>query len=132
MRSVIDAAGAITLRASKFVAASNVTIGSIFNPSLTAAAGDWINIVTQVQGSGTTNLRMKVWLDSGSEPGTWQVDETDTEAALQTTGSAGWRILPSAATYTTTTSVDDLLITDIGGGPPPSGDGVAVLLLGGL
>ncbi len=52
------------------------------------AAGDTLNIRFQVEGTGTTALRAKVW-KGATEPTSWTATSTDSTAALQTAGSVG-------------------------------------------
>jgi hypothetical protein len=96
------------------VGGSASTIGSITSTGVTLTANQWIRVRIQLEGINPTTIRAKAWLDGNSEPGTWSfTDSTNSAAALQTAGAVGYRLLPSAATYTTTVSIDDLLVTAI-------------------
>ena len=58
-------------------------------PGLTYTAGTQLAVKLQVQGTGTTTLRLKVWKAGTAEPSTWNVTNTDTTAGLQAAGSPG-------------------------------------------
>ena len=58
-------------------------------PGLTYTAGLQLVVKLQVQGTGTTNLRLKVWNAATAEPAAWNVTNTDTTAGLQAAGSPG-------------------------------------------
>lgn len=52
--------------------------------SLSASTTYWFRF--RVNGSGPTSLKLKVWADGDSEPGTWNIDTTDTSGPT----AAGW------------------------------------------
>ncbi|WP_243076170.1 PKD domain-containing protein [Microbacterium sp. SS28] len=58
-------------------AANNITPGTKYNVRL------------QVSGTGTTTLRSKIWAQGTAEPTIWQLNTTDTTAALQVAGYTG-------------------------------------------
>lgn len=67
-------------------------------------------------GAGTT-IRARFWLDGDVEPGTWQIDCTDTSGTRRTSGTVGvWAVAntDSGAKYW-----DDIVVTTLGGGTPP-------------
>ena len=90
------------------------------------AADEWWWARAQAEGDGTTTLRLRLWKDGTSEPGTW-VSITDTEATLQDIGGAA--VGTVASEVGVTFSFDDLTITDLAASESSE---VAVLLLGGL
>jgi PKD repeat protein len=53
-------------------------------------AGDKLNVRFQVTGTTPTTVRAKVWPAALSEPATWLASGTDTTAALQVPGAAGF------------------------------------------
>ncbi len=53
----------------------------------TYVAATWVNIRLLVTGTSPTTLKMKAWYDGGSEPGAWQVETTNSDAALQAAGA---------------------------------------------
>jgi hypothetical protein len=99
--------GAVSVRAQKTVADSLVSITSDTATGRTYAATEVWTAKFHAEGTSPTTLRIKVWKTSDSEPGTWDLETTDSEAVLQTSAGVGVRFLPSAGTYLTTFTVDD-------------------------
>ena len=54
----------------------------------------------QVDGSGTTALRGKVWVAGTAEPAAWTLTGTSTTAALQVAGGVGLSAYTSSTTTT--------------------------------
>jgi hypothetical protein len=48
-----------------------------------------LQVRLDVAGTDTTTLRAKAWVSGDAEPADWQVDVTDTTAALQAAGALG-------------------------------------------
>jgi PKD repeat protein len=67
---------------------SSTNLSSQTIAGLTYSAGDQIRIRLQVDGTPTTSLKAKVWLDGGGEPD-WQLTASDATAAVQSPGSVG-------------------------------------------
>ncbi len=82
---------------------------------VTYAAGTQLKVRLQVEGTGTTTLRLKVWPATGTEPATWQVVRTDTTAALQAAGAVSLKAyLSSTATNAPVVArFDDYTVTAI-------------------
>lgn len=55
---------------------------------LTWSEGKAFHLASEVAGSSPTTIKATVWADGSSEPATWQVQTTDSTAALQTAGMA--------------------------------------------
>lgn len=125
----IQTNGDVDLRLDKWVTGTTTALGTDAVDLYTGTNGTGTyRMRFQVEGFSPTTLRGKLWEASGSEPGSWQVETTDSEAGLQVSGSAGFRTILGAA-YSGATNemqIDDWLAQSI------SGSEVEVLLLGGL
>ncbi|MFO0742508.1 MAG: hypothetical protein U0270_41930 [Labilithrix sp.] len=88
-------------------------------PSFTAFASDIVSNVTysvrfvvKQEDPTTTRLRARMWVATDAEPATWQVDHTDTTAALQNISGGmatdSWSTA-TAGTITAGTVVDDIV-----------------------
>lgn len=128
----IQTSGAVDLRTETWITGTLTTIGTdVTNVGTGKNGTEWWHLRLQLQGTSPTAVRAKLWLDGGAEPGSWQIDITDTNATLQTSGGAGIRGFLGAA-YSGSTSqleVDDWLARSI---PVPGPGGTPALLLGGL
>ena len=86
--------------------------GTALVPGITYAAGDALNVRTQVVGTAPATLRIKVWRVGTPEPASWTLTRTDTTAALQVAGAFG--LSPYLATGSTNAPVearyDDLVV----------------------
>ncbi len=82
--------GTMVLYLSKVVAGTETDLGSKVLTT-TYAANTAYTIRVQAWGSGTTNLRARMWKADANEPSTWSVSTTDTTAALQTAGGVAIR-----------------------------------------
>jgi PKD repeat protein len=76
--------------------------------------GDRLEVRLQVDGTGPTQLRAKVWEAGTPEPAGWQATATDANAAMQAAGSIGYRWYMSGSTTNApvTMLLDDLLATE--------------------
>lgn len=89
------------------------------------SANDDITVKLSVAGTAPTKLGVKVWRSSEPEPTTWQLQATDTTAALQAAGSVGIKASASSLSTvpTTTLKFRDYLVTDgsavVAPGQPP-------------
>lgn len=84
-------------------------------PSLTYATGDSFALVVEVVGSGTTQLRAKLWKTGAAAPASWQLSASDTSADLQVAGAVGLRASrPSSATSTAVIAFDDFEVIPVG------------------
>jgi PKD repeat protein len=91
-------------------------------PGLTYTAGSALAVKLEITGTSPTTLKAKVWAAGGTEPAAWQVQATDTTAALQSAGALGLgAYLPSSATNgPITVRFDDYLAAATGTTPPPA------------
>ena len=99
----VTSSGAVQLNLRKLSgSATAVNFGTAATVvGLTYTAGTQLNVRLQVEGTGTTTLRMKAWANGTAEPAAWLVTGTDTSAGLQAAGSVGLRTyLSSSATNT--------------------------------
>ncbi|GGZ80233.1 hypothetical protein ACFOOM_07550 [Streptomyces echinoruber] len=76
----------VILTVRKIVADAQTVLGTYTLPNVTHAAGQWIRVRFQLQG---TALRAKAWLASTIEPGPWAIDTTD--AAITAANQIGTR-----------------------------------------
>ncbi|WP_207345149.1 PKD domain-containing protein [Arthrobacter sp. E3] len=58
-------------------------------PGLSLVSGDKLQLRLQVTGSSPTTISAKVWKTGTVEPATWQLNSTDSTAALQAPGAIG-------------------------------------------
>jgi hypothetical protein len=82
--------GAVTVVAQKYVASTNRTrsFGTLVTvPGLAHSAGRAIWLRAQLTGVNPTTVRIKAWADGQSEPSAWHYSATDSEGALQASGS---------------------------------------------
>ncbi|HET9455123.1 MAG TPA: PKD domain-containing protein [Gemmatimonadaceae bacterium] len=106
--------GQIDLRIEKRVNGVNTFVSEPFtiSPTWQAGARYWIRWDC-VGTSPTTVIRMKVWQDGSSEPGTWQLTTASDEPALDAEGTIGFRVAPPSAdqvTFPVEFSFDDLAL----------------------
>ncbi|QRY39477.1 PKD domain-containing protein [Microbacterium hominis] len=102
-RWVIAPGGAVQAQ----LARGGTVLASLDLPGLTVSAGTVYSVRVQVDGTGTTALRSKIWPAGTAEPAAWQLSTTDTTAALQTAGfpgfttyaGTGFTALPSAVRF---------------------------------
>lgn len=76
---------------------TTTTLTQVNVPGLTYAAGEELRVRLQVDGSGTTALRAKVWRAGTEEPTAWTLSSTSTAAALQGAGGVGVSVYTSAS-----------------------------------
>jgi PKD repeat protein len=97
---LVNANGSVTLRLSGTAGGVDKTLaGAVTVPGLTYTAGTSLSARVQVFGTSPTTVRAKVWRTNQTEPSTWQLSATDSQAALQTGGTVGLTAyLSSAAT----------------------------------
>ena len=102
----------VQLIMTKVVDNTETTIASTTVPQLTYQAGDVLRLHVQVAGSGTTQLRAKVWRASSAEPAQWQLTTTDSTAELQRAGSIGLQayLSGSATNAPVVASIDNLVV----------------------
>jgi hypothetical protein len=115
-RLELTPSGSAKLVGQKYLNSTNVTtnIGSsITASSLTYSANQYLWLRVQVVGTNPTTIRIRVWLDGQPEPSTWQYSGSDSEAALQTSGSVAiLSRLPSTSTVAPVViTYDDFTVT---------------------
>jgi hypothetical protein len=93
----------------RFVGGSLTTLASGIVPG-THVAGTDFTLKFQVSGVSPTTVRAKAWLSSGAEPGSWQLETTDSTAALQLASAIGLAARLNGGTTNAPTlfSFDDL------------------------
>jgi PKD repeat protein len=72
------------------LARGGTVLASLDLPGFTLAANTVYTVRVQVDGTGTTALRSKIWPAGTAEPSAWQLSTTDTTAALQSAGFTGF------------------------------------------
>ncbi len=80
-------------------------------PGLVSSPGTVYRARFNLSGTNPTTMRIKVWVDGTPEPSAWNVNVTDSTAALQTAGAAGVQAFASSSsTYPLAFSFDDLAL----------------------
>ncbi|SDO31373.1 PKD repeat-containing protein [Nakamurella panacisegetis] len=83
------AGGSVQLITSRVVSNAETTLQTVNVAGLTYAVGDTLRLRFKVTGSGTTTLSARVWKVGTTEPAAFQINSTDTTAALQVAGAVG-------------------------------------------
>ncbi|MCB0913128.1 MAG: PKD domain-containing protein, partial [Propionibacteriaceae bacterium] len=101
---------------SRVVNGSETVLTSQTITGMNYAADEVLKVRFQVEGSGTTTLRAKVWKQGAAEPGSWQATATDSTASLQSAGAVGiYSYLSGSATNPPiTASFDEFLVDPLG------------------
>ncbi|UDY35504.1 PKD domain-containing protein [Dermatobacter hominis] len=118
----VQAGGVVSAQLVRIVNGTETVIQNLATvPGLTWNANEFLKVRFQVTGTNPTNLAAKVWKDGTAEPGAWQLQSTDTTAALQASGSVGiWDYLSGTSTNgPIVMSVDDFVAGPVGGVTPP-------------
>lgn len=104
-----------TLSVARTMNGTETAVSSQSIPGLVSSPGTVLNVRFQVQGTGSTTLRAKVWKSGTTEPPAWQVTASDTTAALQTAGSVGiYSYVSGSATSPVTLSVRGYKVVALG------------------
>lgn len=87
--------------------------GAIYTMPEQYSAGARINVKLQVSGAGPTTVAAKIWAAASTEPADWQLQGTDSTAAMQAAGFVGIRSAVSSASTNASTnlSYDDFSVT---------------------
>ncbi|MGY1809585.1 PKD domain-containing protein [Blastococcus sp. SYSU D00669] len=94
--------------------------GEVLVPGLTWSTGTALDARVQVTGTGTTDVRARVWAGGTAEPATWQLERADTTAALQAPGGVGLTAhRPGGTTAATAVRVPAFRVTGVGEEEPP-------------
>ncbi|MFY0407465.1 PKD domain-containing protein [Solicola sp. PLA-1-18] len=113
-RVKVSANGALNLALYKVVGGTETALTSVTPSGVTYAAGDTLRIRLQVNGSGTTTVRAKIWKGS-TEPTTWQTSTTDSTGALQGLSGVGLSsfVSSSATTSPLTFRYTNLIVSPV-------------------
>jgi len=76
------------------------TLAQVNLPGVTYEAGQRLSVRLQVDGTGTTQLRLKVWPADVAEPQAWSLSSTHSGPTLQTAGGIALSVYTSASTTT--------------------------------
>ncbi|WP_460783888.1 PKD domain-containing protein [Microbacterium tumbae] len=103
---------------------NGTAIASVPLSGVTWSAGSTFHLATEVAGSSPTTIKAKLWADGSAEPANWQLQTTDSTAALQVAGAAtvyGYRSASGAGANAM--SFDDFTVKDlaapVAGNAPP-------------
>ena len=109
----VQANGQVLVNLSKVVGGTETALNAQFTmPGLTYTGGTKLLVRTQAVGTGTTTLRVKVWVSGTTEPAAWTQTVTDGTAGLQGAGGVG--VVDYASGSSTSATVvrhDDLVAT---------------------
>lgn len=113
----VPASGVATLTLVKVVNNTETVITTKAIAGLTVAVGDVVRLKLRVTGSGTTTLSGKAWKVGTTEPATWPLTGTDTQAELQAAGGIGLKayLSGSSSNAPVTASFGNLLVQAITG-----------------
>jgi PKD repeat protein len=111
----ILANGTVRLSVRRILGGADTALAQVDVPGLTYAAGDRLTIRMQVEGSGPTALRARVWRVGETEPSAWHVQASDSSSTLQVAGGVGVGTYLSGSTTNapTTATFDDLAVTPL-------------------
>jgi PKD repeat protein len=88
-RVLVNSAGATTVQLMRRVSFAETSLGSVSVPGLSYTPGTVLRVRFQVEGASPSTLRIKVWRDGTAEPAAWQLERTDSTAALQVASGVG-------------------------------------------
>ncbi|HEY3834026.1 MAG TPA: PKD domain-containing protein [Acidimicrobiia bacterium] len=109
--------GAVKLSFVKTVGnTTEVSVGpEVSLTGLSYVAGQAYTMRFDAIGTNPTTLRARVWVTGTTEPTTWNLTATDSQAALQAAGSPGVRVfLGASSTSQPLWLFDNLTVTDLG------------------
>ena len=116
--------GGVELGVTRVINGAETAIRSVPVSGLTYTPGTVLQVRFDVSGTGTTALKAKVWVTGATEPAAWQVDVTDSTAALQAAGRVGLAMYTSGLSTVAPLRIDvDNLWTGPSGSAPSSGGG---------
>ncbi|MFC8192420.1 PKD domain-containing protein [Cellulomonas sp. NPDC057328] len=112
----ITSTGATTAQLVRRLPTGTTTLANAAVPGGATAAGAPLRLRLQLEGSGTTALRAKVWPASAAEPSGWLLQSTDATPELQDGGGVGLGQYTASATTNGPVRVswDDLSATALG------------------
>lgn len=102
----------VRLKIDRLVGGAATALASVALSAAHVTGTDW-HLELEVTGSNPTVLRAKAWKDGDSEPGSWDLETSDSSAALQGAGHVGLRALlfTGATNAPVTVSFDDFEVT---------------------
>jgi hypothetical protein len=114
--------GAVTLRTIARSGAVTTTLSPDVTPGVTLAAGEWLNVELEAEGTGTTVIRLKAWKEGAAKPSAWQMERETTLVGVQAAGAGAVRgfmssTMTNALPYRM--EVDDLLVENLAAAPTP-------------
>ena len=112
----VDAGGRMYFGFSRFVGGVESAVAPMVEiAGLNPVAGQWIRLRARATGSGLTALQMRAWSLTAAEPGTWQIQLSDSTAVLQGAGTFGLRSYASSTltNLPLTMLVDDFNVTAV-------------------
>ncbi len=109
LKTRFNADGTVNLMIAKVLGTTETSLASRNITGLTYTAGAKLTVVLEATTtSGVTSLRAKAWASSGSEPSSWLLSTTNSDAALAVPGAVALQgYLPSSVT-----SVPTVLLVD--------------------
>lgn len=108
--------GSVDVHASVVVSNAESPLGAAVKVAgLSQAPGAFIWLRAQVEGSGSTTIRVKAWADGTPEPTTWHYSATDSSAAVQGAGGVGLRVYVAGSTTNAPIdfAFDDYLVSEL-------------------
>ncbi len=106
----------VILRAQR---SDGTAIGTDLDTGLPALDGVVLRIHVQFQGGSPTAIRARTWLDGTTEPSTWLLNTTDSNAAQQPAGAVGVRARNEDTAAAHTFAFRDFQATGIAVAKPP-------------
>ncbi|HYI21508.1 MAG TPA: PKD domain-containing protein [Candidatus Limnocylindrales bacterium] len=119
---ILNANGTVSAHAGIVINGSESSLApAVVVPGLNQSAGSFVWVKALVSGASPTTVSVKAWADGASEPGGWNFSTTNSNAALQGTGSVGLRAYVQGSSTNTpiTVQFDDLLVESLDAPPPP-------------
>jgi PKD repeat protein len=106
----IQGSGAIVLQLTSAVNSAESYLDQQVLSAVTYVAGDTYEVRVQAWGTGTTNLRAKMWKTGTVEPSTWLANATDSTTSLQSAGGIGFlSYLSGSSTVSPSVRLDNLV-----------------------
>ncbi|WP_372966766.1 PKD domain-containing protein [Microbacterium sp.] len=88
-----------------YILRDETAIGNSFVLPTTYTAGQVLHARLSVTGTSPTTIAAKVWVEGQTEPANWQLQGTDSTAALQAAGGVGIKTSSSSASTNPTTKI---------------------------
>jgi PKD repeat protein len=97
----LEPAGVVRL----YILRDETAIGNSFVLPTTYTAGQVLHARLSVTGTSPTTIAAKVWVEGQTEPASWQLQGTDSTAALQAAGGVGIKASSSSASTNPVTKI---------------------------